>query len=96
MQAHVDGDEVLPGGQAAVPPGAEDAGTEGEAAGLEEGEEAAAEAGAVHVEEVAVAPVVLEVGGWGQAEFGGLGGAVIVPGAGYAADDGDVEGKVEG
>lgn len=96
MQADVDGDEMLPGGQAGVPPAAEDGGTEGDAPTLEEGQEAAGVSGAVDVHEVAVAPVVLEVG-WGrEAELGVLGRAVVVPGAGDAVDDGDVEGEVEG
>lgn len=63
---------------------------------MQEGEEAAGVAGAVDVEEVAVVPVGLE-GGWrGESEFGVLVSAVVVPGAGYAVDDGDVEGEVEG
>ncbi len=41
-------------------------------------------------------PVVLEVGRWREAELGFLGRAVVVPGAGDAVDDGDVEGEVQG
>ena len=63
---------------------------------MEEGEEAATVAGAVDVEEVAVAPVVLEVGWGGETEFGVLGSAVVVPGSGYAVYNGDVKGEVEG
>ena len=63
---------------------------------MEEREEAAAVAGAVDVEEVAVAPVVLEVGWGGETEFAVLGGAVVVPGSGYAIYNRDVKGKVEG
>ena len=86
---------MLPSGQAAVPPAAEDGRAEGQTPALEEGEEAAGEGGAVDVHEVAVAPVVLEVGRAREAELGGLGGAVAVPGAGDAVDDVDVEGEVE-
>ena len=96
MQADVDGDEVRPGGEAGVPPGAEDGGAEGQAAAVEEREEAAGEGGAVDVHEIAVAPVVLEVRPGREAELGVLRRAVAVPGAGDAVDDGDVEGEVEG
>lgn len=40
--------------------------------------------------------MVLEVGGRREGEFGFLGRAVVVPGAGDAVDDCDVEGEVEG
>ena len=96
MQAHIDGDEMPPRGEPAVPPGAKDSGAEGKGAGLQEGEEAAAEASAVDVHEVAVAPVVLEVGWWHKGEFAVLVGAVIVPSASDAVDNGDVEREVEG
>lgn len=78
---------MLPSRQPPIPPAPEDARAEGQAPALQEGEEAAREAGAVDVHEVAVAPVVLKVG-WGrEAEFGVLGRAVVVPGAGDAVDD---------
>lgn len=86
---------MLPRRQPAVPPAPEDGGAEGQTAALEEGQEAAGEAGAVDVHEVAVAPVVLEVGRGREAELGVLRRAVVVPGAGDAVDDGDVEGEVE-
>lgn len=86
---------MLPRRQSAVPPAPEDGGAEGQTAALEEGQEAAGEAGAVDVHEVAVAPVVLEVGRGREAELGVLRRAVVVPGAGDAVDDGDVEGEVE-
>ena len=87
---------MLPSRQSAIPPAAEDARAERQAFALEERQEAAGEGGAVDVHEVAVAPVVLEVGGRSEGEFGFLGRAVVVPGAGDAVDDGDVEGEVEG
>lgn len=87
---------MLPRRQPAVPPAAEDARAEGQAPALEEGQEAAGEGGAVDVHEVAAAPVGLEVGRGREAEFGVLRRAVVVPGAGDAVDDGDVEGEVEG
>ena len=78
---------MLPSRQPAIPPASENASSEGQTLALEEGEKAAGEARAVDVDEVAVAPVVLEVG-WGrEAEFGVLGRAVVVPGAGDAVDD---------
>lgn len=96
MQPHIDGDEVPPSRQAAVPPAAKDGRAERQTPALQEGEEAAREAGTVDVHEVFVAPVVLEVRRGREAEFGRLRRAVTVPGAGDAVDDGDVEGKVEG
>ena len=95
VQPDIHGYEMLPSGQPPVPPTPEDPGPEGQAPALQEGQKAAGEAGAVHVHEVAVAPVVLEVGGRREAELGVLGRAVTVPGAGDAADDGDVEGEVQ-
>lgn len=86
---------MLPSRQAPVPPASKDAGAERQAPALEERQEAAGEARAVHVHEVAVAPVVLEVGRRREAELGVLGRAVVVPGAGDAVDDLDVEGEVE-
>lgn len=65
--------------------------------GLQEGDEAPAEARAVHVEEVAVAPVGLEVCFVGQrAEFGELVLAVVVPAASDFVDEGDVRVEVCG
>ena len=63
---------------------------------MEEREEAAAVACTIDVEEVTVAPMVLKIG-WGrETEFGVLGGAVVVPGSGYAVYNGNVKGEVEG
>lgn len=87
---------MLPRRQAAIPPAPKDARAERQAPALQKGEEAAREAGAVDVHEVLVAPVVLEVRWRCEAEFGRLRRAVVVPGAGDAVDDGDVEGEVEG
>ena len=61
---------------------------------MQEGEEAAGETGAVGVEEVAVLPVRLEVCGFGEGEFGFLGGAVGIPSS-FDGDEGDVEDGVE-
>lgn len=85
-----------PSRQAAIPPTPKDARAERQTPTLQKGEEAAREAGAVDVHEVSVAPVVLEVRWRREAEFGRLRRAVVVPGAGDAVDDGDVEGEVEG
>lgn len=40
--------------------------------------------------------MILEIRGWSEVELSVLGSAVVVPGAGYAVDDGDVKGEVEG
>ena len=78
---------MLPSGQSAIPPAAEDARAERQAFALEEREEAAGEGGAVDVHEVAVAPVMLEVCWRRECELGFLGRGVVVPGAGDAGDD---------
>lgn len=96
MQPHIDGDKMPPRSQTSVPPRPKDAGAERQGARLEEREETTAEAGAVDVHEVTVLPMVLEVGGGRETEFGVLGCTVVVPGAGDAVDDRNVEREVEG